>query len=113
VRPGGTISVERATGYSEEVLARLGTFPLDADLPIAAVIRTGAAVLIDSIPALPEDTWRDVQEVAAASGEHDLAALVERAKPFCWVSNMLASDLDVSYVPVVLDAPPANPSDAR
>ena len=47
-------------------------------------------------------------EVAAASGEHDLAALVERAKPFCWVSNMLASDLEVSYVPVVLDAPPAD-----
>ena len=31
-------------------------------------------------------------EVAAAAGEHDLAALVERAKPFCWVSNMLAAD---------------------
>lgn len=51
-------------------------------------------------------------EVAAASGEHDLAGLVERAKPFCWVSNMLASDLEVSYVPVVLDSP-ASPSDAR
>lgn len=47
-------------------------------------------------------------EVAAASGEHDLAVLVERAKAFCWVSNMLASDLEVSYVPVVLDAPPAD-----
>ncbi len=43
-------------------------------------------------------------EVCAASGEHDLAALVERAKPFCWVSNMLASDLEVTYVPVVLDS---------
>ncbi len=42
-------------------------------------------------------------EVAAASGEHDLAALVERAKPFCWVSNMLSSDLEVSYVPLVLE----------
>jgi uncharacterized OsmC-like protein len=41
-------------------------------------------------------------EVAAASGEHDLGALVERARQFCWVSNMLASDLDISYVPVVL-----------
>ncbi len=47
-------------------------------------------------------------EVAAASGEHDLAALVERAKSFCWVSNMLASDLEVSYVPVVLDSPPGD-----
>lgn len=50
-------------------------------------------------------------EVAAFPGQHDLAALVERAKPFCWVSNMLASDLDVTYVPVVLDAPPTDPSD--
>ena len=47
-------------------------------------------------------------EVAAIAGEHDLAALVERAKPFCWVSNMLASDLEVSYVPVILDSPPAD-----
>jgi putative redox protein len=42
-------------------------------------------------------------EVAAAAGEHDLEALVTRAKPFCWVSNMLSSDLEVSYVPLVLD----------
>jgi uncharacterized OsmC-like protein len=45
-------------------------------------------------------------EVAAIAGEHDLAALVERAKPFCWVSNMLSRDLEVSYVPVVLESPP-------
>jgi putative redox protein len=42
-------------------------------------------------------------EVAAAAGEHDLDALVERAKPFCWVSNMLSSDLEVSYVSLVLE----------
>ena len=47
-------------------------------------------------------------EVAAASGEHDLEALVKRAKPFFWVSNMLADDLEVSYVSTVLDSPPAN-----
>ena len=47
-------------------------------------------------------------EVQAASGDHDLAALVARAKPFCWVSNMLADDLEVSYVSTVLDSPPAN-----
>ena len=47
-------------------------------------------------------------EVAAAAGEHDLEALVRRAKPFCWVSNMLAEDLEVSYVSTVLDSPPAN-----
>jgi putative redox protein len=44
-------------------------------------------------------------EVAAVSGEHDLAALVSRAREFCWVSNMLAPDLDVSYVSVVLVDP--------
>jgi len=43
-------------------------------------------------------------EIAAVAGEHDLAALVERAKPFCWVSNMLANDLEVTYVPVVLQS---------
>ena len=42
-------------------------------------------------------------EVAAAAGEYDLDALVERAKPFCWVSNMLSSDLEVSYVSLVLE----------
>jgi uncharacterized OsmC-like protein len=47
-------------------------------------------------------------EVAAVAGDHDLAKLVERAKPFCWVSNMLASDLEVSYVPVVLHSLPAD-----
>jgi uncharacterized OsmC-like protein len=47
-------------------------------------------------------------EVAPGAGEHDLAALVERAKPFCWVSNMLNPDLEVTYVPVVLDSPSAD-----
>jgi uncharacterized OsmC-like protein len=47
-------------------------------------------------------------EIEAVAGDHDLAALVERAKPFCWVSNMLAPDIEVSYVPVVLDTPRAD-----
>jgi len=47
-------------------------------------------------------------QIEAVAGEHDLAALVERAKPFCWVSNMLAPDIEVSYVPVVLDSPRAD-----
>ena len=47
-------------------------------------------------------------EVAAASGEHDLDALVKRAKPFCWVSNMLDPELEVTYVPVVSDSPSAH-----
>ena len=51
-------------------------------------------------------------QIEAVAGEHDLAALVERAKPFCWVSNMLDPDLEVTYVPVVLDSLPTSPSDA-
>jgi uncharacterized OsmC-like protein len=51
-------------------------------------------------------------EVSAFSGDDDLAALVDRAKPFCWVSNMLADELEVSYVTTALDAPPSDPSDA-
>lgn len=47
-------------------------------------------------------------EVAAGSGDHDLEGLVERAKSFCWVSNMLDPDLEVSYVTVVLDSPSAH-----
>jgi putative redox protein len=47
-------------------------------------------------------------QIEAVAGDHDLAALVERAKPFCWVSNMLAPDIEVSYVPVVLDSPRAD-----
>ena len=52
-------------------------------------------------------------EVSAFPGEHDLDALVRRAKPFCWVSNMLASDIDITYTAVVRDPPATNPSDAR
>ena len=47
-------------------------------------------------------------EIEAVAGDYDLAALVDRAKPFCWVSNMLAPDIEVSYVPVVLDTPHAD-----
>jgi uncharacterized OsmC-like protein len=41
-------------------------------------------------------------EVAAAVDEEQLAHLIERARPFCWVSNMLAPDIEVRYVPKVL-----------
>ena len=50
-------------------------------------------------------------EVAAHAGEHDLDALVARAKPFCWVSNMLSDELDVSYCTAVL--PDMEPTDAH
>lgn len=41
-------------------------------------------------------------EVAAVAAEDRLAALVDGARPFCWVSNMLAEDIDVRYIPVAL-----------
>jgi putative redox protein len=41
-------------------------------------------------------------EVAAVAEEDRLAVLVERAKPFCWVSNMLSEDVEVLYVPTAL-----------
>jgi len=43
---------------------------------------------------------------AAAVDEQDLAALVERAKPFCWVSNMLAPGVELEYVSTALHARP-------
>jgi organic hydroperoxide reductase OsmC/OhrA len=46
-------------------------------------------------------------EVAASPGEHDLDALVARAKQFCWVSNMLSPELDVTYASLVLADPPS------
>ncbi len=50
-------------------------------------------------------------EVAAAVPEDELAPLVERARRFCWVSNMLAADIDVVHVPVSIPLP--EDSDAR
>jgi putative redox protein len=44
-------------------------------------------------------------DVAAAIPEDDLAALLERAERFCWVSNMLADDLDVEYASTPLAEP--------
>ena len=41
-------------------------------------------------------------EIAAVADEAGLQALVERAKPFCWVSNMLADDVAVTYVVTAL-----------
>lgn len=74
----------------------------DIDLP-------GLRVTVDAERVGRELRYSKIRvEVAAVAGDHDLGALVERAKPFCWVSNMLASDLEVSYVPVVLDSIPAD-----
>jgi uncharacterized OsmC-like protein len=69
----------------------------------------GLRVTVDAERAGRELRYSRVRvEVSAFPGDHDLAALVERAKPFCWVSNMLADDLEVSYVSTVLHAPPAD-----
>jgi putative redox protein len=37
-------------------------------------------------------------EVAADGEQEVLARLVERARSFCWVSNMLAEDIETHYV---------------
>ncbi len=37
-------------------------------------------------------------EVAANAEEEQLQRLVERARAFCWVSNMLDSDIETQYV---------------
>jgi putative redox protein len=42
-------------------------------------------------------------EAAAAVDEAQLAWLVERARPFCWVSNTLAAGVDVRYLSTTLD----------
>jgi uncharacterized OsmC-like protein len=47
-------------------------------------------------------------QIEAVAGDYDLAALVQRARPLCWVSNMLAPDIEVTYVPVTLDTPRAD-----
>jgi uncharacterized OsmC-like protein len=73
------------------------------------IVLPGLRVSVDAERAGGELRYSRLRvEVAAIAGEHDLEALVTRAKPFCWVSNMLASDLEVTYVPVVLDTPPAD-----
>jgi putative redox protein len=41
-------------------------------------------------------------EVAAVVAQERLAGLVDRARRFCWVSNMLAPDIDVRYIPIAL-----------
>jgi putative redox protein len=74
----------------------------DIDVP-------GLRVSVDAERLGRELRYRRIRvEVSADAGDHDLAALVERAKPFCWVSNMLDPDLEVTYVPVVLDSPAAD-----
>ena len=45
-------------------------------------------------------------EAEAAVDTGELAALVKQARPFCWVSNTLAEDLEVEYFPTVLHARP-------
>ena len=73
------------------------------------IVLPGLRVTVDAERVGSELRYSRVRvEVAAIAGEHDLEALVARARPFCWVSNMLAPDLEVTYVPVVLDPPPAD-----
>lgn len=66
---------------------------------------SGLRVTVDAEREGSELRYRRLRiEVAATTAEAELADLVQRAKRFCWVSNMLAADLEVSYVPVALEA---------
>lgn len=65
----------------------------------------GLRVTVDARREGRELRYRRLRvEVAAAVALEELAPLVERAKPFCWVSNMLSEELEVEYIPTVLDA---------
>jgi uncharacterized OsmC-like protein len=67
----------------------------------------GLRVAVDAQRVGRELRYRRLRvEVAASAGDHDLEALVTRAKQFCWVSNMLSAELDVTYAAVVLADPP-------
>ncbi len=71
----------------------------------------GLQVVVDAERAGRELRYGRLRvEVGAAVPEEQLAPLVERARPFCWVSNMLASDIDITYVPATI--PHAEPADA-
>lgn len=73
------------------------------------IVLPGLSVTVDAERVGRELRYSRLRiEVAAIAGEHDLEALVDRAKAFCWVSNMLSRDLEVTYVPVVLDPPAAD-----
>ena len=67
----------------------------DVDLP-------GLRVKVDAERVGRELRYGRVRVEVAAAGADDLGALVERARPLCWVSNMLADDIEVTYVHKVL-----------
>lgn len=62
----------------------------DVELP-------GLRVRVDAERAGRELRYGRLRVEVSADGDADLPALVERARAFCWVSNMLAADLDVTY----------------
>ncbi len=68
----------------------------------------GVRVTVDAARVGRVRRYGRVRVVVAAAGADDLGALVERARPFCWVSNMLADDIEVTYVHKVLAAAAAD-----
>ena len=63
----------------------------------------GLGVTVHAERAGRELRYRRVRvEVTDGGGDADLAKLVERARPFCWISNIVPADhLEVSYVSTV------------
>ena len=51
---GQTLRVAGSIGLSEEMLERWGSFPLDADVPLAEAVRKGQTIVTQSVEALME-----------------------------------------------------------
>lgn len=75
VRIDGTIAVDRAAGYPDDVLAELGTFTPDAELPLAQAIRTGRPVFVESVDELPAEALQEFRAVAERLGTRSAVAL--------------------------------------
>lgn len=71
------------------------------------LVLDGLEVTVDAERLGREQRYGRLTVTVAARVEHEvLAATVERAKPFCWVSNMLDPAIEVAYVPTVVHAHP-------
>jgi putative redox protein len=70
-----------------------------------AIELPGLRVTVRAVRAGRELRYESAEVEAAAAVDGDvLAALVERARAFCWVSNTLEAGVDVRYVSTTLDA---------
>lgn len=88
--PPGTCRVLRAGGYADDVLSRWVTFPLDAHVPLADVLRGGSPVYCSDRSAITADFPLIGADVVGA-GRHAIAALPLR------VGGRTAGALGISF----------------